>query len=69
MDDFGTYSCADISENGTILASVAYGNSSNITVDGPVPVAFGHFWLCSIESYLQAQVCTATTTVSNGISE
>ena len=68
MDEFGNLRCADISENGTVLASVAYGNSSNITVFGPMPVPFQYFWLCSVESYLQAQVFTATGIVSNGIS-
>ena len=56
MDDFGPYTCEDIFENGTRMANVTHGNSSNITVVEPVPVDFQYFWLCSVESYLQTQV-------------
>ena len=59
MDDFGNFSCEDIFENGTRMLSAAHRNSSNITDVGPVPVEFRYFWLCSVESYLQAQVCAA----------
>ena len=50
------YPCEDIFENGTRMDIVGYDNSSNVTILGLVPVDFRHLWLCSVESYLQAQV-------------